>query len=474
MVPPAPAEADDDLDATLGLDGRARPAPKRPVARSRTSSGSTPPPVRRWRRSADDEDDIVARVDDDLEDDRPKRRGERPPVFWRARDSLYFEPLVALAILAVLLVSLFAYTQNWPPVYVVESNSMQHGNGDHLGVLNAGDIVLAQKVPQSSIVTYYDALKGNGFSTYGLLGDVLLYQPNGSGSATPIIHRAILYLQYDAADGRYNASSLNGLSCGPTTAADYYAKGTTGGCGTTGLGPGDSLSLFHIRGRTVVVNFTTESLDLGAHSGYLTLGDNNSYPDQIPVNGGFAILSTLVEPAWVIGVARGMIPWFGALKLLLDGNAGKVPTASWEFLGLTIAGVIFAAAGLHVLARRERETRSGSRRRYDDDLDAESVAGPPPRPIRGPTAVRAWSPDAPAPAASRPAPRPAPRAAPRPVAPAGPRPAVPASGEPRKMSYEQRRRAHFVTARERRSSHAKAEESRSSKSDADADEDDDT
>jgi len=475
MVPPAPAEADDDLDATLGLDGPRHPPPKRTGSRPRPAVGAAPPPVRRWRRSTDDEDDLLDRVDDDLEDDRPKRRGERPPVFWRARDSLYFEPLVALAILAILLVSLFAYTQNWPPVYVVESNSMQHGSGDHLGVLNAGDIVLAQKVPQGSIVTYYDALQGNGFSTYGLLGDVLLYQPNGSGSATPIIHRAILYFQYDPSNGRYNVSSLNGLSCGPTTAADYYAKGTAGGCATTGLGPGDSLSLFHIRGRTVVVNFTTESLDLGAHSGYLTFGDNNSYPDQIPVNGGFAILSTLVEPGWVIGVARGMIPWFGALKLLLDGNAGKVPTASWEFLGLTIAGVIFAAAGLHFLFRRERETGGRSRRRYDDDLDAESVAGPPPAPARGKPAVRAWSPDVPPPALSRPAPRPAPRAAPRPVAPAAaPRAAAPETGEPRKMSYEQRRRAHFVTARERRTSRAKADEGRSSKADADDDEDDDT
>ena len=429
MVPPPPEEDEDDLDEVLGLDHRPRSSGARGSARDRQSGRTRREPVRRWSGSKEGEETW----DDEVDDERPKGRRDKPPVFWRARDSLYFEPLVALAILAVLLVALFAYTANWPPVYVVESNSMQHGDGDHIGVLNAGDIVLAQKVPVGSIATFESA-RGSGLSTYGLLGDVILYYPNGTSSATPVIHRAIIYLQYDAqAGGSYNVSGLAGQPCGTNASSDvYYARGTpaTSGsaanCGTTGLVSPDNLSLFNVGGRTVTVNFATDLQGLGGHSGFLTLGDNNTYPDQIPPLGDPYRLSTLVEPSWVIGVARGLIPWFGAVKLLLDGNSGKVPTASWEFLGLTIAGMIFAAAGLHFLARRERETGLWRRRREDDEEGAEPrEPSPKPPPVR--TGVRPWK-----------------------TADPPPEKASATAAAPRRMSYEQRRRAHFVTAHERR------------------------
>jgi signal peptidase I len=426
MVPPA-EDDEDDLDGVLRIDEKPR-RPHRASRSRRTPPKSTTEPVRRWRSAPDDEGW-------DEEIDGPRPPPARRPVFWRARDSLYFEPLVALAILALLLVSLFAYTSNWPPVYVVESNSMQHGSGDHLGVLNAGDIVLAQKTSEGSIVTYVDALR-TSLSTYGLAGDVLLYYPNGSTSATPVIHRAVVFFQYTAANGTYEALGLAGLACGPGGAGDvYFAEGTTGGCGTY-LRPPDNLTIYNVGHRTVTVNFATEELQLGTHSGYLTLGDNNSYPDQLP-GPGLPPLSSLVEPAWVIGVARGLIPWFGAVKLLFDGNAGKVPAASWEFLGLTIAGVIFAAAGVHLLARR------GRRERAEPDPERE-----PERPRRSPGPGDAPTERPPSPA-SRPSLRPW-KAADPPVDPPAPRRAPPPRPrEEKPRSYEQRRRAHFVTSHEK-------------------------
>ena len=439
MVPPSPPRDDDDLDEpTDELSDeqpedtpeepaedrpRAKPVASRPGRSGRRSPASRSEPVRRWRGSSESAD----AWEDDLDDGETSPRKRKRPVFWRARDSLYFEPLVALAILAVLLVSLYAYTSNWPPVYVVESNSMQHGSGDHLGVLNAGDIVLAEKVGSSQIVPYVQAI-GTGYTTYGEYGDVLLYYPNGSTSLTPIIHRAIIYLQYDPHSGTYNATGLSSTECGNGSGQYYATPGTSTGCATTGLTTTDTLFLYHIGGRTVTVDLARLATTGSTHSGYLTLGDNNSNPDQL--TSVFAPLSTLVEPGWVIGVARGMIPWFGALKLLLDGNAGKVPQASWEFLGLTIAGVIFAAAGVHLLFRRQHQRERWRASRDEEQEEVEDREERPPSPKSAPerTPVRPW------------------QAAPPPVRDV----AEPAA--PRRMSYEQRRRAHFVSSHEQRPS----------------------
>lgn len=339
---------DDEPDEEEGEeeeeDEEEEPAPRRrgraPPRRARTRP--RPPPVRRWRGPASDEED----------EEEPPAAGRAPaspkkPIYWRARDSLFFEPLVALAIIVLLLVALFAYTQNWPPVYVVESDSMQHGSNDQVGLINTGDLVLAQKVPLSSITPYVSGIS-SGYSTYGEFGDVILYWPNGQGS-TPIIHRAILYLQWDPQSLSYNASDLAGLPCGTEPNAVYAyipAAGQPPNCDTTGLDY--QLNLYGIgwMGVNLSIDLNPRTSTIGTHSGFLTMGDNNPTADQ-------PTLSQLVEAGWIIGVARGMIPWFGAVKLLLQGQAGEVPPQSWQFLGLTIVGVILIAFGIHYALRTE-------------------------------------------------------------------------------------------------------------------------
>ena len=332
------------------------------------------PPVQRWRRSDQEEDE------EDEEEPTGPLPWRKKPIYWRARDSLFFEPLVALAIIVVLIVSLWAYTQNWPPVYVVESNSMQHGPNDHLGLINAGDMVLAQKIPFSQITTYVDGLL-TGYSTYGEPGDVVLYWPNGQGS-TPVIHRAMVYLQWDAPNF-YNASIPSGLPCGTAAGAMFAyfpTQGATATCDTTHLD--GYLDFYHVgwNSQTVQVDLTpaVASGTLGDQSGLLTMGDNNSRPDQSAPSP----ISSLVEPNWVIGVARGMIPWFGAVKLLLDGDASHVPTQSWELMGLTIVGAILAAFGIHYALRTEG-IETPLRRKEEDEARAEAgedeAAEPPKR-----------------------------------------------------------------------------------------------
>ncbi|MCI4373184.1 MAG: hypothetical protein L3K02_06030, partial [Thermoplasmata archaeon] len=208
-----------------------------------------------------------------------------------------------------------------------------------------------------------------GYSTYGEYGDVLLYYPNGL-VGTPVIHRAIVFLQWVPSVRGYTAFGLAGLPCGNQSGAVYATPGTRGDCATTDLT--STLDLFHVGWASVNVSIDLQPAFLGPHSGFLTMGDNNinaglgTY-DQ---SSGFE-LSSLVEPGWVIGVARGMIPWVGALKLWLEGSptTGEVPPQSWQFLGLSFAGVILLAFGLHYALRVEGV--EDPRRKAEEEAAAE-------------------------------------------------------------------------------------------------------
>jgi len=347
---------------------RGRPPSRRRHPRQRA------PPVRRWRASDGDEDE---EEEEEAEERLSTRRSlpppKKPPTYWRARDSLFFEPLVALAIIVVLLVALFAYTQNWPPVYVVESDSMQHGYSDQVGLINTGDLVLAQKVPLSEITPYVTGIQ-TGYSTYGEHGDVILYWPNGQGS-TPIIHRAILYLTWDPSGRSYSAPDLAGLPCGnePNAVYSYIAEpGAPPDCRYTNLT--GTLDLYRIGWQSVNISIPMNPSTLGGQSGFLTMGDNNVASDQVAV----PALSTLVQSGWIVGVARGMVPWFGAIKLLLQGQAGDVPPQSWQFMGLTVVGIILVAFGIHYAFRTEgietplrREEEEAARAQAEAEAESE-------------------------------------------------------------------------------------------------------
>jgi signal peptidase I len=372
---PPREDADDPSPEPDDEEEQTRP-PRRTARRPKPRATTRRAPVHRWRDSSTtDEED----TDDELEPPAKGRsflHGEKPPIFWRARDSLWFEPLVAVAIIVVMLVGLYAYTANWPPVYVIESQSMQHGSNDVLGVINTGDLVLAQRVPTDQIAPYVVGLQ-TGYTTYGEYGDVLLYSANGQGT-TPVIHRAILYLQWDPVTATYNATDLSGLRCGNESGAIYNSS-QDNGCGVTGLS--GTLDLYHIGWQSIEITLDLESPLLGEHSGYVTMGDNNLLPVGCTANcvGGIPDqvdgTSTLVEPGWVIGVARGMLPWFGAVKLLLEGNSGEVPAQSWQYLGLTIVGLLLVAFGIHYALRKEGI--EDERRREEDAAEAEERASEP-------------------------------------------------------------------------------------------------
>ena len=392
-------EAEEGPEEAEGEDEPTSPPEKAAPPPRRHRGHRSPRPVRAW------DDDAPSKAGDDGEPESPARPGRRKRpkgdedeageapkerIYFRARDAWWFEIVVAVMIIVVLLVSLYAYTSNWPPVYVVESESMQHGYDDHVGLINTGDLVLAQHVDTSTIVPYVVGLQ-TGYSTYGEYGDVVLYYPNGNLTDAPIIHRALFFVQYNP-NGSYSIPELQGLPCGNNISSGFYYEVSQypSGCGTVGLR--GSISLYDVGWQGTEVDLPLDTQLLGKHSGFVTMGDNNfqDASDTAGITDQYGSLSSLVSTNWIIGVARGMIPWAGAIKLALDSHAGEVPPQSWQYLGLTVVALFAAGLGIHLFLRREGYEDDRRRLREAQGAEEGEEADTPAegKPRRG---LRFWS-----------------------------------------------------------------------------------
>jgi signal peptidase len=185
--------------------------------------------------------------------DQPRERAEK---FWKTDNywlALLRDILVALLVVAVVLSIVYAYTGSVTPLVAVESGSME----PHI---NIGDVVLTRVTDRTQIVNNTEG-KSTNYQSFGNYGDVIVYRPNGDPNATPIIHRAMFWV---------NA--------------------------------GDRLP---------------DSTQTAANAGYITKGDNNTEYDQPLLLGGTPPLEP-VKPEWIIGVAQQpAIPWIGELRLAL-------------------------------------------------------------------------------------------------------------------------------------------------------------
>ncbi|WP_435155315.1 S26 family signal peptidase [Haladaptatus sp. DFWS20] len=167
---------------------------------------------------------------------------------------------------------LFAISGVWPPMVAVESGSMepQMYRGDLIFVMEehrfAGDGAHAN----TGVVTYR-AGKQSGYFEFNNPGDVIIFKPAGNGRETPIIHRAMLWVE----EGENWYGKAN---------SDYV--GTAENCEQLANCP-------------------------APHSGFITKGDNNAGYDQV----GFGANSTPVKPSWVVGKAKLRTPWLGHVRL---------------------------------------------------------------------------------------------------------------------------------------------------------------
>jgi signal peptidase len=82
-------------------------------------------------------------------------------------------------------------------------------------------------------------------------------------------------------------------------------------------------------------------------SGFITMGDHNLIEfgstayDQNGADGYTPICPRLVSYSMISGVARGELPWFGAIKLYLTGtNTGDIPANTNLWLGLSIVTLV--------------------------------------------------------------------------------------------------------------------------------------
>ena len=222
---------------------------------------------------------------------------------------------IAVTIVVVILAAIYAYTGVWPPLVVVESGSMQHSETtSYIGVIDTGDLVFVKAAPARSDVVTYVQGRATGYQTYGDYGDVIIFRVAYDPSATPIIHRAIMYVIPNGTSGEVFADvpqlallppqDWGGISAAGKATHDTYDLQEAW---ISGMGFNHNLN--------ITFNFLEFRSFFARGPGYITMGDNNAFSECPPhVNaqcgydtGWFPI------PSDVIGVARGVSPWFGRI-----------------------------------------------------------------------------------------------------------------------------------------------------------------
>jgi len=302
------------------------------------------------------------------------------------RWTLFREMILAVSMISLIILSLWAITGQMPPLVVVESDSMVHdAESGEVGSIDAGDLVLVHSPSTSDVVTYAEATEPfnthYGYSSHGMEGDVIIYSKNGK-SGTPIIHRAIMEavpsLTSSASEnntcedeGVYD-SNLNicvyswdvpGTTLKNVTSIDWEFNGSMTGYYDCKRDTAFNHGEIGLTGHLKIESWKPKA------AGFLTLGDNNKCSvDQgwSPSNGGVQGASGLydldgwavgpVADAHLVGIAGAEIPWLGTVKLLFAGGdspgTAQVPDATWGWLFLTIAVILAAPIALEPLLNR--------------------------------------------------------------------------------------------------------------------------
>ncbi|MBN1678511.1 MAG: S26 family signal peptidase [Candidatus Thermoplasmatota archaeon] len=265
---------------------------------------------------------------------------------------------IALLLVVLILFMMYAYTGLWPPLVVVESNSMMHGedNTSHIGTIDTGDLVLVREVTRASeIETYVDGVV-SGHRSYGDYGDVVIYRPGGTETRTPIIHRAIIYLQFDPTKDCYRSVSLRDAPEDKWSATDPQ---------DTWDNLTSVLRIYHVGWNDLTVNVDIAGLIPTQKNGFITKGDRNSNTDQMLAGGG------MVEVEWIVGKARGEIPWFGLLKLWTTDSLGSTaPENSVRNLWISMILIVVTPVAIDI-GLTYKEKRAISRKpSKEQDSDA--------------------------------------------------------------------------------------------------------
>jgi len=303
--------------------------------------------------------------------------------------------IAALVVVLIIVGILFAYSGIWPPLVVIESDSMQHSDDrSSIGTIDTGDLVIVKKVDVADIVTYLEG-QSTGYRTYGEYGDVIIYHRYGNTEQKSIIHRAILWLEYNTTGGGFDLPELAHI---PASQWKVIGDEDTGWWNLDGIVEiydiGYMKATLRLDIRAILSYF--ESTGRTPHSGFITMGDHNLGTQGGKLIGLYDQLAICREPVqegWVVGVARGELPWFGLLKLWVTGDAPEhVPSNSvtnlWISLVfiigvplvLDVAGTVAKHKGIDLFGwlkrgyiwRRLKEMKGN--RKSEKDMDEENTA----------------------------------------------------------------------------------------------------
>jgi len=300
------------------------------------------------------------------------------PLIIKERSFIY-DILGAAIILLVLIGSLYTYTGNWPPLVVVQSGSMQHSDSrSYLGAIDTGDLVLVKSLGNDDRIVPYVEGKQTDHRTYGSWGDVIVFKPNGDEDRTAIIHRCVVFLVFNSTTydvytrqgGSYDVPSMGLYNVRTSFAIPDYEWPENVGDVSIDI---DSI-LSHFR-----------SSDIHPHDGYITKGDDNQIVDQVsPFDSWGDGYLLPVKEDWVIGKSRGELPWFGIIKLKIEGKSDP-PENSVRALMIAIVVLVLApflidlAIHLALRSRKKDEPAEPTASKRPSVPPSRRVPAPPPR-----------------------------------------------------------------------------------------------
>ena len=185
----------------------------------------------------------------------------------RSDGALVREIVVLVGSVLAIMGLLAAVSGVWPPLVAIESGSMEPNidTGDMVFVM--GEERFAGPNARDGVVT---ARRGGAYERFDRAGDVIVFAPDGNPDRTPIIHRAMFYVE--AGENWYGR-------------ADPDAVGSADNCRELANCP-------------------------APHAGFVTKGDAVRTYDQVEPT-----TSTVVRPEWVVGTAELRIPELGWLRV---------------------------------------------------------------------------------------------------------------------------------------------------------------
>jgi signal peptidase len=327
-----------------------------------------------------------------------KRRKRRSEAIGLLKDVL-----IAFVIVIIVMASLWAFSGGiWPPMVVVESESMMHDDDSKIGVIDTGDLTIVKKIhDRHDIITYVEGnpeyqvtwVNGTGtyddnFSgkssphkTYSDYGDVIIYKKNGM-EGTPVIHRAMVWIEPNT-----TSECLSSLPMGYVAGGDFPDIKNTNH--PNGLKCVSQLTLKKVGYKKDDVRIDVRIVMSNAagvsggepFSGFLTKGDHNrnsagaSLTDQQTHSDTHTPPRPLapIKVSWVVGKSVGELPWFGSLKLVMSKTrtADEIPPSSWRGLIITIVLILVIPFIIDMVTAYYSKKKKSKKKGRDEDEDDE-------------------------------------------------------------------------------------------------------